>query len=129
MIDETQMPITTKHAFKEKSAKLLTLLPLRTIYFRTFQCETPCIKTSNLWLRALLKCGYYSREGLIWGNTVSALKSWRNSSFLSGSSNSNPNFLCKIWVIKKRLSTLTSVEPKHKLLKAAKLCCSYWPRG
>ena len=39
---KSQMPITTKHAFKEKSAKLLTLLPLRTIYFRTFQCEIPC---------------------------------------------------------------------------------------
>jgi hypothetical protein len=38
------MPITPKHAFKEKSIKLLILLPLRTIYNRTFQCETPCIK-------------------------------------------------------------------------------------
>ena len=37
------MPITPKHAFKEKSTKLLILLPLRTIYNRTFQCETPCI--------------------------------------------------------------------------------------
>ena len=37
------MPITPKHAFKEKSIKLLILLPLRTIYNRTFQCETPCI--------------------------------------------------------------------------------------
>ena len=37
------MPIAAEHAFKEKSAKLLILLPLRTIYFRTFQCETPCI--------------------------------------------------------------------------------------
>ena len=43
MIVETQMPITPKHAFKEKSTKLLTLLSLRTIYNRTFQCETPCI--------------------------------------------------------------------------------------
>ena len=32
-----------EHAVKEKSAKLLVLLPLRTIYNRTFQCETPCI--------------------------------------------------------------------------------------
>ena len=32
-----------KHAFKEKSAKLLILLSLKTIYFRTFQSETPCI--------------------------------------------------------------------------------------
>ena len=32
-----------EHAFKEKSAKLLILLSLRTIYFRTFQSETPCI--------------------------------------------------------------------------------------
>jgi hypothetical protein len=31
MIDETQMPITAEHAFKEKSAKLLILLSLRTI--------------------------------------------------------------------------------------------------
>ena len=36
------MPITPKHAFKEKSIKLLILLPLRTIYNRTYQCETPC---------------------------------------------------------------------------------------
>ena len=33
-----------EHAFKEKSAKLLILLPLRTIYFYSFQCETPCSK-------------------------------------------------------------------------------------
>ena len=38
------MPIAPKLAFKEKSAKLLILLPLRTIYFRTFQCGTPCRK-------------------------------------------------------------------------------------
>ena len=42
LIDETQMPIALKHVFKEKSRKLLILLPLRTIYFRTFHCETPC---------------------------------------------------------------------------------------
>ena len=29
------------------------------------------IKTFHLWVRVLLECGYYSREGLIWGNTVS----------------------------------------------------------
>ena len=39
---KSQMPITTEHAFKEKSTKLLILLHLRTIYNRTFQCETPC---------------------------------------------------------------------------------------
>ena len=43
MIDETQMPIAPKDAIKEKSAKLLIPLPLRTIYFQIFQCETPCI--------------------------------------------------------------------------------------
>ena len=47
MIDETQMPITQEHAFKEKSTKLLIFLPLRTIYNRTFQCETPCIISRN----------------------------------------------------------------------------------
>ena len=36
------MPITPKHAFKERSTKLLILLLLRTIYNRTFQYETPC---------------------------------------------------------------------------------------
>ena len=36
------MPITLEHAFKGKSTKLLLLLPLRTSYNRTFQCETPC---------------------------------------------------------------------------------------
>ena len=38
------MPIAAEHAFKEKSTKSLILLPLRTIYNRTFQCETPCSK-------------------------------------------------------------------------------------
>ena len=47
MIVETQMPITPEHGFKEKSTKLLTLLPLRTIYNRTFQCETPCMTLDN----------------------------------------------------------------------------------
>ena len=42
------MPIAAEHAFKEKSAKLLILLPLRTILKRTFQCETPCISISCL---------------------------------------------------------------------------------
>jgi hypothetical protein len=36
------MPISPEHAFKEKSTKLLILPSLRTIYNRTFQCETPC---------------------------------------------------------------------------------------
>ena len=39
------MPIAPEHehAFKEKSAKILILLTVRTIYFQTFQSETPCI--------------------------------------------------------------------------------------
>ena len=36
------MPIVLEHVFKEKSTELFILLPLRTIYNRTFQCETPC---------------------------------------------------------------------------------------
>ena len=40
---KSQMPIGPEHAFK--SAKSLILQPFRTIYKRTFQCETPC--TSN----------------------------------------------------------------------------------
>ena len=35
---------TAEHAFKEKSAQLLILLPLITIYFYSFQCETPCTR-------------------------------------------------------------------------------------
>ena len=42
------MPITPKHAFKEKSTKLLILLSLRTIYNHTYQCETPCTKKNFL---------------------------------------------------------------------------------
>ena len=34
------MPIAPEHAFEEKSTKLLILLPLRTMYNRTFQSET-----------------------------------------------------------------------------------------
>ena len=54
MIDETQMPITPEHPFKEKSTKLLILLSLRTIYNRTFQCETPCISFTAI-VNKLLK--------------------------------------------------------------------------
>jgi hypothetical protein len=39
---KSQMPIAPEHTFEEKSTNLLILLPLRTIYNRTFQCETPC---------------------------------------------------------------------------------------
>ena len=46
---KSQMPAATEHDFKEKSTKLLILLPLRTIYFRTCQCETPCILLYFRW--------------------------------------------------------------------------------
>ena len=42
LVDETQMcnpPEATRH---HNLIKLLILLPLRAIYFRTFQCEIPC---------------------------------------------------------------------------------------
>ena len=42
------MPIASEHAFKEKSTKLLILPSLRTIYNRTFQCETPCSRVSRV---------------------------------------------------------------------------------
>ena len=41
---KSQMPTALEHAFIEKSTKLLIFLPLRTIYFRTFQCETTCTR-------------------------------------------------------------------------------------
>ena len=50
---KSQMPIATEHAFKEKSTKLLILLPLRTIYNRTFQCETPY--RGNSWIVPFFK--------------------------------------------------------------------------
>ena len=60
------MPITPEHAFKEKSTKLLILLPLRTSYNRTFQCETPCKYTlpipsekSRENVRAKVICGLF----------------------------------------------------------------------
>ena len=61
MIDETQMPITPKHAFKEKSTKLLILLSLRTIYNHTFQCETPCnrIKIYFGFVKSRIFCLYF----------------------------------------------------------------------
>ena len=51
---KSQMPIAPEHAFKEKSTKSLILLPLRTIYNRTFQCETPCsniVSSKGRWTR------------------------------------------------------------------------------
>ena len=56
---KSQMPIAPEHAFKEKSTKLLILLPLRTIYNCTFQCETPCSKQS-------VKNGSVNREIVIY---------------------------------------------------------------
>ena len=41
---KSQMPIDPEHAIKEKPTKLLILLPLRTLYNRTCQCETPCMR-------------------------------------------------------------------------------------
>ena len=38
------------------------------------------INPSLALLRALLECGYYSREGLIWGNTVDAPNTEEGSS-------------------------------------------------
>ena len=65
MIDESQMPIAPEHAFKEKSTKLLKFLSLRTIYNRTFQCETPCMsdRISNKTAAVISrKIGFVSNE-------------------------------------------------------------------
>ena len=51
---KSQMPISPEDASKEKSTKSLILLPLRTVYNRTFQCETPCI--SSYCSISALKC-------------------------------------------------------------------------
>ena len=40
---KSQMTIAPEHATEEKPTKLLILLSLRTIYNRTFQCETACM--------------------------------------------------------------------------------------
>ena len=48
LMDDTQMPIAPEQAFKEKSTKLLILLPIRTIYFWTFQFEAPCMTNSHV---------------------------------------------------------------------------------
>ena len=48
LVDKTQMcnpPEATRH---HSQIKLLILLPLRAIYFRTFQCEIPCITTVKI---------------------------------------------------------------------------------
>ena len=53
---KSQMPISPEHAFKEKSTKSLIHLPLRTIYNRTFQCETPC----SLYCMCIRPSGYHN---------------------------------------------------------------------
>ena len=45
---KSQVPIALEHAFEEKSIKSLILLPLRTIYNRIYQCETPCSSISTI---------------------------------------------------------------------------------
>ena len=52
---KSQMPTSPEHAFKEISTKLLILLPLRTIYNRTFQYETPCIKNQQKSYYSIIK--------------------------------------------------------------------------
>ena len=42
LVDETQMSTPPEHTRHRDSRKLLILLPLRAIYFTTFQYETPC---------------------------------------------------------------------------------------
>ena len=52
------MPTPPEHAFKEKSTKLLILPSLRTIYNRTFQCETPC--SSKFIQKFAQMCQYFT---------------------------------------------------------------------
>ena len=52
------MPISPEHAFEEKSTKLLILLPIRTIYNRTFQCETTCNTLNEELSEATLPMGH-----------------------------------------------------------------------
>ena len=42
LVDETQMSKPPEHTRHHDSRKLLILLPLKAIYFSTFQYETPC---------------------------------------------------------------------------------------
>ena len=79
------MPINPKHAFKEKSTKLLILLPLRTIYNRTFQCETPC---SSSW-------DYSSRNSSSWD--YSSLNS--SSRDYSSQNSSSQGYFHSFWLI------------------------------
>ena len=46
LIQETQMSKPPKATRHHNLTKSLILLPLRAIYFSTFQYETPCIKKS-----------------------------------------------------------------------------------
>ena len=66
------------------------------------------INHSLVLLRALLECGYYSREGLIRGNTVYIRLSGR----LSYKS------MCKLEVLGYEAKTLQKPKPKGKLNKA-----------
>ena len=84
------MPITPKHVFKEKSTKLLILLPLRTIYNRTFQCETPCSKqhvghtpTSHVSLKETNKKCHLNWSNLNFGDLVFYFLPWNRFPFLS----------------------------------------------
>ena len=60
------MPIAPEHAFKEKSIKLLILPSLRTIYNRTFQCETPCIVVFNNGKGKESNCGFRKVLASLW---------------------------------------------------------------
>ena len=67
-------PMLLNMPSKKKSAKLLILLPFRTIYFQTFQCQTPCIDQvgSTLLLISLLHDRkYFEIWSLVWLLTFS----------------------------------------------------------
>ena len=47
LVDETQMGIPRDHAGRDILSKLLILLPLRAVYFRSYHYETPCRSLIN----------------------------------------------------------------------------------
>ena len=54
LVDETQMGNPRDHAVRDIASKFSIFLPLRAIYFRSYQYETPCKRDATLILACFI---------------------------------------------------------------------------
>ena len=74
LVDETQMSNPHDHAARNMSSKFSILLPLRSVYFRSFLYETPCTMYTDsrqYWQRHVDRHNY-----VLWPELASRVFGW-----------------------------------------------------